>query len=109
MEEQVFKSEFDGKLLQKIGWTLLGTLITIITIGIGYPIALVWMTKWETKHTIIDGRRLVFDGTAGQLIGNWIKWILLSLITIGIYALWIPIKLKQWTTKHTHVALKNKE
>lgn len=103
-EEEVSKSYFDGGLLQKIGWTLLGGLITLCTLGICYPWAICMLYSWETKHTVIEGKRLTFDGKAIQLLGNWIKWALLTLITCGIYGLWVSIKLKKWITKHTHFA-----
>jgi uncharacterized membrane protein YjgN (DUF898 family) len=59
---------------------------------------------WEAKHTVINGKRLVFDGKATQLFGNWIKWLLLTIITLGIYSFWIGISLKKWRVKHTHFA-----
>lgn len=95
------KSYFDGGLLQYIGWSILGALVTICTIGICYPWAFTMIYRWETKHTVINGKRLQFDGTPLQLFGNWIKWFLLTIITIGIYGLWLPIKLKKWKTLHT--------
>ena len=97
-------SYFDGKLLQLIGWQLLGALVTLVTLGICYPWALCMIYSWEAKHTVINGKRLRFDGTALQLFGNWIKWWLLTIITLGIYGLWLPIKVKQWITKHTYFA-----
>lgn len=96
------ESKFDGGLAQKVGWTILGTLVTICTIGICYPWSICMIKNWEVKHTIIDGKRCYFDGHAAQLFGNWIKWLLLMIITIGIYSFWISIKMKQWVTKHTH-------
>ena len=102
MEQQ--ESKFDGGLLQLIGWNILGVLITTFTLGICYPWALVMIYGWETRHTVINGKRLKFDGTGLQLLGSWIKWELLSIITLGIYALWVPIKIKAWTTKHTSFA-----
>ena len=98
------ESYFDGGLLQLIGWKLLGGLITLITLGICYPWAVCMIYRWETKHTVVDGKRLVFDGTAWQLFGSWIKWFLLTIITLGIYGFWIGIKTKKWITKHTHFA-----
>lgn len=95
------ESRFDGTLLQLLGWQLLGVLVTLLTAGIMYPWAACWIIAWETKHTVINGKRLRFDGTPLQLFGNWIKWWLLSLVTLGIYAFWLPIKVKQWLTKHT--------
>lgn len=95
------KSYFDGGLLQYIGWSILGALVTICTIGICYPWSFTMIYRWETKHTVINGKRLQFDGTALQLFGNWIKWFLLTIVTIGIYGFWLPIKLKKWKTLHT--------
>lgn len=100
--EEVLESYFDGGLLQKIGWTILGGLVTACTLGICYPWAVCMLYSWETKHTVIEGKRLSFDGRAIQLFGNWVKWLLLSIITFGIYSFWVSIKLKKWITKHTH-------
>ena len=94
-------SYFDGGLLQYIGWSLLGALITFITLGICFPCAYVMIFKWEAKHTVINGQRLKFDGKATQLLGNWILWLILTVITFGIFSFWIPIKLTKWKTKHT--------
>jgi uncharacterized membrane protein YjgN (DUF898 family) len=60
--------------------------------------------RWEAKHTVISGRRLLFDGTAIQLFGSWIKWLLLCVITFGIYSFWLGIALKKWQVKHTRFA-----
>ncbi len=97
-------SYFDGGLAQLIGWKILGGLITIFTLGICYPWALCMIYDWETKHTVIDGRRLAFDGKAVQLFGNWIKWVLLTIITFGIYSFWLGIALEKWKVKHTYFA-----
>ena len=95
-------SYFDGGLLQLICWRVLGVLITILTLGICLPWAMCMVYNWETKHTVINGKRLQFDGKAVQLFGTWIKWLLLCIITFGIYSFWIAIDLKKWKTKHTH-------
>ena len=95
------QSYFDGRLIQLIGWNLLGGLITAITLGICAPWAMCMVINWEIEHTVIEGRRLRFEGTGGKLFGQWIKWFLLSLITLGIYSFWVQIKLKQWKASHT--------
>ena len=64
------RSYFDGKLLQLIGWSLLGALITLVTLGICYPWAVCMIYSCEAKHTVINGKRLQFDGTALQLFGT---------------------------------------
>lgn len=79
-------------------------LIVVLTIGIGLPWAICIMKRWETKHTVIDGKRLRFDGTVVGLIGKWIWWLLLIYLTAGIFALFVSGKLKKWVVKHTHFA-----
>lgn len=96
------KSSFDGKLIQLIGWYVLGYLLTIISAGIAYPTTLCFIERWKCKHSVISGRRLTFDGKAIQLIGKWCLWLLLSIVTFGVYAWFIPIKLEKWKTSHTH-------
>ncbi|GEM04517.1 membrane protein [Halolactibacillus miurensis] len=95
------KSYFDGGLLQLIGWSLLGGLITVATIGIMYPWALCKVYGWKINHTVIEGRRLKFTGSAVSLFGRWIKWLLLTFITLGIYGFWVRIDLEKWKVKHT--------
>ena len=97
------ESKFTGSLLGLIGINLLQALIIILTFGLAAPWAICMKERWIARHTIIDGRQLVFDGTGGQLFGNYIKWFLLTLITLGIYGFWLDIKMKQWITKHTHM------
>lgn len=98
------RSEFRGGIIDYLGRKIVGTLITIFTLGIMYPWAVVIIKRWEVNNTYIDGRRLRFDGTATGLFGNYIKWWLLTLITFGIYDFWLHIKMLQWTTNHTYFA-----
>ncbi|WP_430915039.1 hypothetical protein, partial [Listeria monocytogenes] len=71
-------SFFDGGLLQYIGWTILGTLVTICTIGICYPWALCMVYGCQINHTVIEGSSLVFQGSAVGLFCHWIKWLFIS-------------------------------
>ena len=41
------KSYFDGGLLQLVGWSILGALITGVTLGICYPWALCMVFRWK--------------------------------------------------------------
>ncbi|MFC7681731.1 DUF898 family protein [Paenibacillus sp. GCM10028914] len=98
------KSYFDGGLLSFIGWSILGGIITIVTLGICYPWALCMVYGWKINHTVVEGRRLKFHGTAIGLFGNWIKWLLLCIITLGIYSFWLFIALEKWKVKNTTFA-----
>ena len=95
------KSYFDGGLLQLIGWSILGWLVTVFTLGICYPWALCMVYGWKINHTVIEGRRLKFTGSAVGLFGNWIKWLFFMVITLGIYSFWLRIALEKWKVKNT--------
>ena len=62
-------SYFDGGLIELIGWRILAILITVITLGICYPWGLCMLYKYETRHTVVNGKRIDFDGTAIGLFG----------------------------------------
>lgn len=97
------ESQFTGGLLGLIGINILQGLIIFLTFGLAAPWAICIKQRWIARHTVIDGRQLIFDGTGSQLFGNYIKWFFLTIITLGIYAFWLDIKMKQWITKHTHM------
>ncbi len=98
------ESKFTGGLLGLIGISILQGIITGLTLGLAAPWAVCLKESWIAKHTVIDGRQVVFDGTGGQLFGNYIKWFLLTIVTLGIYSLWLGINMKRWVVKHTHLA-----
>lgn len=100
--QQPTNSYFDGGLLQFVGWSILGWLVTVLSLGLFYPWAAVMIMNWKAKHTVIEGKRLRFDGTAMQLFGNYIKWWLLTVITLGIYSFWLFIAMEKWKVKHTY-------
>jgi uncharacterized membrane protein YjgN (DUF898 family) len=93
---------FDGGAGTYVGTAILGALITIVTLGICYPFALVLVERWRCKHTFIDGQQLIFTGSGIGLFGHWIKWFLLTVITLGIYAFWVAPRLQAWKTVNTN-------
>ncbi|GAB3038231.1 DUF898 family protein [Parafrigoribacterium mesophilum] len=95
---------FDGGAGTYVGTAILGFIVTVCTLGICYPFALVLMQRWRCKHTAIDGQRLVFTGSAVGLFGHWIKWLLLTVITVGIYAFWVQPRMQKWITENTEFA-----
>ncbi len=95
-------SKFTGNIFGLIGVSILSFLITMFTLGIATPWAVVIRQKWITNNTIIEGQQLYFDGTGLQLFGTWLKWLFFIIITFGIYSFWVTIKLQDWKTKHTH-------
>ena len=96
--------EFKGGAATYWGTELLGGLITILTIGILYPFALVLLERWRAKHSYIDGRQLVFKGSAIGLFGRWLLWLLLIVVTLGIYSFWVIPAIQKWKWDNTKFA-----
>ncbi|MBI5647560.1 MAG: DUF898 family protein [Ignavibacteriae bacterium] len=92
---------FDGGVSTYFGTAILAALLTVFTAGLGFPWALCMKQRWITKHTLIDGRRLIFTAHGGGLILLWIKWMLLIFITLGIYSFWVGPNLQRWIVEHT--------
>lgn len=92
---------FDGGVLERIGLSIVASILTFISFGILLPFGFVLIKRYEINHTVINGKRLQFKGKAVGLFGNYIKWFLLCLITFGIYGFWVPVKLLQWQTENT--------
>ncbi|MCU1623523.1 MAG: hypothetical protein JWL79_2368 [Frankiales bacterium] len=95
---------FDGGAATYFGTALLGLLITVLTLGICYPFALVLRERWRAKHSFINGQQMAFTGSAWGLFGNWIKWLLLMIITLGLYGFWVGPRIQRWKWEHTGFA-----
>lgn len=95
-------SKWDGGVLEFFLNYLFAGIICMITLGFGFPWALVHIIKFMVKHLEIDGQRYTFDGTGGQLLGNWVKWFLLMIITLGIYSFWVAPRMFNWVASHLH-------
>jgi len=96
------RSYFDGRYWAYIGYHFLANFVTLITLGIAYPWMCCMLQRWETKHTVVCGKRKYFDGKGAQLFGKYILWWFLTVITFGIYGLWLSIAMRKWIAKHTH-------
>lgn len=95
---------FTGGAASWFGVQLLGVLVTVFTLGICYPWAVVMTYRWKANHTYLFGHRLAFTGSAIGLFGQWLKWWLLVIMTLGIYSFWVYPRLTRWTTEHQRFA-----
>lgn len=100
--------------LAVLGFTLFADLSKEILIAVYVAIGvfaffmlllgLAWATvislRWQYRHTVIDGKRLVFKGKKTALWGNYLKWFFLTVLTLLIYGLWVGIKMQKWVIKN---------
>lgn len=92
---------FDGGGLDFLGTGILSFLVTFATFGLCAPWGICMYFKWETEHTVVNGKRMRFTGSAWGLFGLWLKWWALSVVTFGIYSFWMYPDLRKWIAKHT--------
>ncbi len=92
---------FDGGAGTFLGTAIAAFLITLLSLGLAFPWAVVLKQGWIAKHTIKNGKRCKFIGSGAGLFGLWIKWFLLIIITLGIYGFWIISELQKWIVEHT--------
>lgn len=91
---------FDGGAGTFLGTAVAAFLITLLSVGLAFPWAVVLKQQWIAKHTIINGKRCKFIGSGAGLFGLWIKWFFLLLVTLGIYGFWIAPELQKWIVEH---------
>ena len=96
----VMAFHFNGGAGTYIGTAILGTLITVVSLGIALPYAIVLRQRWICKHTYVEGRQLIFTGTGIGLFGQWIKWWLLIIVTGGLYSFWVVPRLTKWKVEN---------
>ena len=97
-----YLSYFDGNSFQRLLLRFAGFLITVCTAFIALPWAMCMTYRWETKHTVIQGRRLEFDGKGIQLFGRYLLWLLLTILTAFIFLAFLLVNVKKWKMMHTH-------
>ncbi|MCD5324801.1 MULTISPECIES: DUF898 domain-containing protein [Pontibacillus] len=96
------ESRFDGLTVEGAIIKFFASLLTSLSLGLLYPVAVVWKENWETKHTVIDGKRLRFTGTVAGMYGLWFKIWFLGIITLTIYFWFAASKVRKWKVNHTH-------
>lgn len=96
-------SKFDGSGIELFGYSVLTTIVCLITCGIAAPWMICKTYKWRVSHTVINGKRLTFTGSGASLLGHWILWEILTVITCGIYGFFVHIALRKWEMSHTFI------
>lgn len=96
--------EFKGKGLSYLWLGVWTAILTLITLGLLWPVAYAAQQKWIARNTYIDGKQLVFLGSGLGVFTVWLKILFLTLITVGIYAPWGWCAIKRWQVNNLHFA-----
>jgi uncharacterized membrane protein YjgN (DUF898 family) len=101
MTENSGRFAFDGDVVGYLGTRVLAAVVTVLTLGFGFPLALVLVQRWNARHLTVGGRRLVFTGRPGDLFRDWRSWWPLMVVTLGVYAFSVVPKVRGWIWDHT--------
>lgn len=96
-------STFDGSTIAEFFIKVGIIILTISTFGLAFWYLVCAYERWNKKHTVYDGKRLIFEGNAKSLFLLHLLWILLTILTLGIYSFVIGKKAKQFIARNTHV------
>lgn len=93
--------QFDGRARDFFFIGLAAFIISVITLGFGFPWAIVMVHKWRARHTLLEGKRLNFKGQGSALFGKYIIWYILTFITLGIYSIAVYPRFQKWIAENT--------
>ncbi len=96
--------DVDGDVAGYLGIRVLAALVTVLTLGFGFPFGLVLVRRWKARHTKVGGRRLVFTGSARDLFRRWLAWWPLTVLTLGLYGFAVYPRVLTWMWDHTDYA-----
>lgn len=74
--------------LMSFGWTF----VTVITLGLAYPVARTRLQRYRMEHTWLGDRSFTFDARAGRLFGRWLLAWLLLVPTLGLSYFWYRVQ-----------------
>lgn len=83
--DQTMPSFFDGTMTD-FGWIHLFSIgITILSLGILYPIGSTMVSRYLINHTVIDGIRLVDGSSVKYRFFHWVWCYPLLILTLGLF------------------------
>ena len=99
------KCEYRGTFGGLFGVMFVNALLSVLTLYIYIPWALVKMRNYEYENTAVGGQmgRLKYEGTGGQLFGKFLLGMFLTVITFGIYSYWFANNLYAFKWDNTKI------
>lgn len=86
------ESFYSASLLENLGLYLIGTLITVCTLGIGFPIAANLVLKYKNNKTQVSNNLIMFNGNVSALFKVYITSYAIVvgslIVSAAIYMLW---------------------
>ncbi len=92
---------FRGSLKEFAKFFLGGSLLTLVTLGMYYPIFQTKIFGFKMSHSCFGNRKFGFNGKGKDLLGSFLLAVLLFIPTFGLYWFWFRAKMKRYLWNHT--------
>lgn len=92
---------FRGRALDFMNLFIGGSLLSIITLGLYYPIFEIRRHAFMVSHSYFGNQKFAFDGQGRDLFWSYVAALPLSLLTLGIYWFWFLAKKQRYLMEHT--------
>lgn len=96
-----YASKFDGNTFEFIGNAIIAGLIGMLTCGLATPWTVCMLQAWQTRHEVVNGKRLRFTGSGLGLLGEFLVIALLTCVTCGFYSPWGTVRMNKYIIRHT--------
>ena len=74
--------------LLALGWAA----VTLLSLGLAYPVYRTRLQRYRAAHTSFGDRRFEFDGRARRLLGAWLLAWLFFVPTLGLTYVWYRVR-----------------
>lgn len=92
---------FTGKTYKLAFLNFMQFVISLVTLGFGYPFIEIIIQKYICMNTYINGKKLKFLGTIKSIFFLYSKWLFLTYITLGIFSFNLNFMLHKWKCNYT--------
>jgi uncharacterized membrane protein YjgN (DUF898 family) len=92
---------FRGGVFEFYKVSIKGWLLTVVTLGIAYPIWQNWRQNFLVSHSYYGNKNFSYDGNGKDCIWPFALHLLLSIPTFGICWLWYWARMQRYYWDHT--------
>jgi uncharacterized membrane protein YjgN (DUF898 family) len=92
---------FRGQVFEFMKLFVSGFLLSLITLGIYYPIFATKQYGFLVSHAHLGNHKFEFDGRGRDLMRGYLLALLLTLPTLGLYWLWFSANMMRYLASHT--------
>jgi predicted Zn finger-like uncharacterized protein len=92
---------FRGTVKEGLKIYLVGTLLTIVTLGFYYPFFYADKQAFFRNNTQFGSESFSYDGQGKELFGTFFLGLLLTPLTLGLWWFWLKARLLRYDWEHT--------